>query len=90
MAPTRGIKNAKRIHANRTTLTSLLGLLFSSLILLQLAKESRAFRCYVCDSKDDMECTENVPSDSRLISKDCDSITGAKFCVKTTNIYAGE
>lgn len=48
-----------------------------------------AFSCYVCDSKDDIECTENLPADSRLTTRDCANITGAKYCIKTTNIYAG-
>lgn len=63
------------------------------LFLLMLASKlntAEAFQCYVCDSKDDIECTENLPDNSRLTAKDCKNITGAKYCVKTTNIYAGE
>lgn len=59
-------------------------------ISLNFTSESHAFRCFVCDSKDDIECTENLPSNSKLVSQDCKNITGAKFCIKTTNIYAGE
>jgi len=60
--------------------------------IIGVAVERRvgAFKCYVCDSKNDMECTENLSSDFRLEPKDCQNITGAKFCIKTTNIYAGE
>lgn len=58
--------------------------------LLAITTKTQAFRCYVCDSKNDIECTENLPKNSKLISQDCRNITGAKYCIKTTNIYAGE
>uniref|UniRef100_A0A6G1S6Z8 Uncharacterized protein n=1 Tax=Aceria tosichella TaxID=561515 RepID=A0A6G1S6Z8_9ACAR len=71
--------------------TILVFLLFSLLCLATICiREAFAFRCYICDSKDDIECTENLPANSRLISQDCANITGAKYCIKTTNIYAGE
>lgn len=63
---------------------------FLFLLNLFIVPQIQAFRCYVCDSKNDIECMENLPTNSRLISQDCKNITGAKFCIKTTNIYAGE
>lgn len=52
--------------------------------------EIYSFQCYVCDSKNDVECMEKLPSDTRLIPQDCSNITDAKYCIKTTNIYAGK
>lgn len=60
------------------------------LVMLFFVAESNAFQCYVCDSKNDIECLENLPPNSRLESQDCHNITGAKFCIKTTNLYAGK
>ena len=50
----------------------------------------KAFKCYVCDSKTDIECIEELPNNSKLTPKDCNNITGAKYCIKTTNFYAGK
>ena len=81
-----GVSAAMQIMYAKATL-----LTFTILyILSSLTTETVAFKCYVCDSKDDIECTENLPRDSRLISQDCKNITGAKYCIKTTNIYAGK
>lgn len=68
----------------------MLRLTLLAMLLLLPKMDVLAFKCYVCDSKDDVECTENLPSNSRLEPKDCRNITGAKYCIKTTNIYAGE
>lgn len=65
-------------------------LLLQLCIPLAIITTTHAFRCYVCDSKDDIECTENMPTISKLVSQDCKNITGAKYCIKTTNIYAGK
>ena len=60
------------------------------LIVSLCVQSSQAFQCYVCDSKSDIECTENLPATTRLVPQDCVDITGVKYCIKTTNIYAGE
>lgn len=60
------------------------------LILLCFASKAQAFSCYVCDSKDDNECVENLPRNSLLEPQTCRNITDAKYCIKTTNLYAGE
>lgn len=61
-----------------------------AMTLLLLIADTIAFQCYVCDSKNDIECLENLLPDSKLVSQDCRNITGAKYCIKTTNLYAGE
>lgn len=67
-------------------ITSILNLFITSYYV----SKAEAFQCYVCDSKNDLECTENLSDNSRLVPKDCNNINGAKYCIKTTNIYAGE
>lgn len=66
-----------------------LPLLLTTLFLF-LNTESIAFQCYVCDSKNDIECVETIPDDTRLKPQSCQNITGAKYCIKTTNIFAGK
>lgn len=68
------------------SITSCLFIILTTLISVEVT----AFKCYICDSKNDIECVENVPDDSRLVPKDCGNLTNAKYCVKTTNVYAGE
>ncbi|KAG9509105.1 Reticulon-4 [Fragariocoptes setiger] len=46
--------------------------------------------CYVCDSKTHFECTEKFPADTNLKPVSCGNLTKASFCIKTTNLYAGE
>lgn len=70
--------------------TSLLATTLLLLVLLQYVSSVRTFQCYVCDSKNDIECTEKLPDNSRLTPKDCSNITGAKYCIKTTNLFAGK
>lgn len=64
-------------------------LLLLGLTLLTTVDYTHSFECYVCDSKTDIECMENLPENSRLVPQKCNNITGAKYCIKTTNLYAG-
>lgn len=48
------------------------------------------FKCYVCDSKSDNECVENLPRNSKLKPQECSDLIEPKYCVKTTNMYAGK
>lgn len=65
-------------------------LLQVTLFLSQHTVPTAAFKCYVCDSKYDFDCLENLPQDGRLQPVECKNITKARYCVKTTNIYAGK
>lgn len=73
-----------------TKQTILLFIVFILAIVYKQLNVVQAFQCYVCDSKFNIECTEKLPQTTKLIAQDCKNITGAKYCVKTTNIYAGE
>lgn len=64
--------------------------LISFSLLLGFTPLTYGFKCYVCDSKEDNECVENLPKNSRLQPKECHDIIDAKYCVKTTNMYAGK
>lgn len=69
---------------------NLLAIVILFTLIISFLPQALAFKCYVCDSKDDIDCTEKLPKKIRLTPKDCKDIVGAKYCIKTTNMYAGK
>lgn len=60
--------------------------LFRSLSLNSVS----GLNCYQCDSNVDLECNEEFDGDStQLRPLSCDHIHEARFCTKTTGMYAG-
>lgn len=65
-------------------------LIIGSTLLLSNVSEINGFKCYVCDSKYDNECVENLPKNSKLKPQECVDLIEPKYCIKTTNMYAGK
>lgn len=61
-----------------------------TILLLNIVQLTSGFKCYVCDSKIDNECVENLPKNSKLQPQECKDLIEPKYCIKTTNMYAGE
>ncbi|XP_013398406.1 uncharacterized protein LOC106164907 [Lingula anatina] len=63
----------------------------STIILGLLVRRGAALNCYQCDSGSDPECTENFDYENpsgTLVATEC-TVADAKYCVKTTGVWAG-
>ena len=79
----------------RTEMKIDLPFVFSSIILsiyvlLSFVPNTRAIRCFECDSFDDFTCTELWDPELDVnwsFLNNCSHVAGAKYCIKMTGIY---